>query len=165
MRDTEKIEPKPRKKSPERALSGLMFVCARAEKSSGDALRIMNNWGVDPAERTKILDKLVAEKFIDDARFAAAYVREKSRLSGWGEYRIHRQLALKGISQEIADEALRENELPEGRLEELLLRKIRTIKAKNDADLRAKLFRAAATLGHDFEHINKIINKILKENE
>ncbi len=67
-------------KSAEQALSSLMRLCARAEKSSGDVMRLMARWGVDSSQRDNILQRLLAEKFIDDRRFAAAYVREKINL-------------------------------------------------------------------------------------
>ncbi|MEG1612521.1 MAG: RecX family transcriptional regulator, partial [Alistipes sp.] len=42
------VKPKERRpKTPEQALTSLMRLCARAEKSSGDALRLMRTWGVE----------------------------------------------------------------------------------------------------------------------
>ena len=75
-----------RAKTPEQALSTLMRLCARAEKSTGDARRLMRNWGVADADAEKVLDRLLSDRFIDDTRYAEAFVREKLRLSGWGEY-------------------------------------------------------------------------------
>ena len=37
---------KRRDKSPEQALSALMRLCARAEKSESDARRLMRDWGL-----------------------------------------------------------------------------------------------------------------------
>lgn len=72
-----------RAKSAEEALAGLMRYAARAERSSGDALRLMRRWNVPEADRERILHQLCESGFIDDRRFAAAYVREKSSLAGW----------------------------------------------------------------------------------
>ena len=71
-----------RAKSAEEALAGLMRYAARAERSSGDALRLMRRWNVPEADRERILHRLCESGFIDDRRFAAAYVREKSSLAG-----------------------------------------------------------------------------------
>ena len=73
-----------RAKSAEEALAGLMRYAARAERSSGDALRLMRRWNVPEADRERILHRLCESGFIDDRRFAAAYVREKSSLAGYG---------------------------------------------------------------------------------
>ena len=43
-----------RAKSAEEALAGLMRYAARAERSSGDALRLMRRWNVPEADRERI---------------------------------------------------------------------------------------------------------------
>ncbi|MBO5984337.1 MAG: RecX family transcriptional regulator, partial [Rikenellaceae bacterium] len=53
-----------RTKSAEQALSSLMRLCARAERSSGDARRLMATWGVAEQDREKVLQRLKAERFI-----------------------------------------------------------------------------------------------------
>ena len=75
-------------KTPEQALAALMRLCARAEKSQEDARRLMRGWGLAERDAEGVLAKLVRDCFIDDARYAGAFVREKLRLSGWGEYKI-----------------------------------------------------------------------------
>lgn len=50
--------------------------------------------------------KLLADRFIDDNRYAEAFVRDKIRLSGWGARKIRTSLRLKGIAAAIIDEAL-----------------------------------------------------------
>ena len=73
--------PRERKtKSATEALQSLMRLCARGERSTGDAMRLMRTWGVPEGERQGVVDKLVAQRFIDNSRYAELYVREKSRL-------------------------------------------------------------------------------------
>jgi regulatory protein len=67
------LKPK-RTKTPEQALTALMRLAARSEKSSGDALRLMQNWGVEPAARQGVLQKLIEHKFIDDNRMTCMKV-------------------------------------------------------------------------------------------
>ena len=81
MQPAKKIK---RDKTPEQAYAALIRLCARSEKSSGDALRLMQRWGVDPSARQGVLQKLLTDRFIDDSRYAEAFVRDKIRLSGWG---------------------------------------------------------------------------------
>ena len=47
-----------------------MRYAARAERSSGDALRLMRRWGIGEVDRRQILEKLQRQHFIDDERFA-----------------------------------------------------------------------------------------------
>ena len=144
-----------------------MRLCARSEKSSGDALRLMQQWQVPQAERQGVLERLVKERFIDDGRYAEAYVREKSRLSGWGARKIAMQLRQKGVSQAIIDEALgqldSDVELP--RLVEKLRRKIRTTKYTSDYELRGKLMRYALSLGFDYDIAQRAVEDSLVEQD
>ena len=48
------------------------------------------------------------------------------------------------------------------RLTAALTRKLRTIKYKDNYDLRAKLMRYGAGLGHDFESVAECVDKLLK---
>ena len=164
------ITKKPRERKPksaQQALQSLMRLCARSEKSSGDALRLMQQWQVPQAERQGVLERLVKERFIDDGRYAEAYVREKSRLSGWGARKIAMQLRQKGVSQAIIDEALRQLdsnvELP--RLVEKLRRKIRTTKYTSDYELRGKLMRYALSLGFDYDIAQRAVEDSLVEQD
>ena len=107
VNDIADTTPRERKtKSAEQALQSLMRLCARAEKSSGDAMRLMRTWGVPEAQRQDVLNKLVELRFIDDKRYAEAYVREKSQLAGWGARKIAMQLRLKGVTKDIVDTTL-----------------------------------------------------------
>jgi regulatory protein len=154
-------------KTAEQALRSLMRLCARSEKSSGDALRLMQQWQVPHTERQGVLERLVKERFIDDGRYAEAYVREKSRLSGWGARKIAMQLRQKGVSQAIIDDALRQLdsnvELP--RLVDKLRRKIRTTKYTSDYELRGKLMRYALSLGFDYDIAQRAVEDSLEEQD
>ncbi len=162
------MEPKvKRTKTAEQALRSLMNLCARSEKCSGDALRLMRGWGVSDADAQKVLQRLVSERFIDDSRYAAAFVREKINLSGWGAYKITTALRRKGIEGATIAAVMSENgdvDMSE-RLMQLLERKVRTTKAKDSTDLRAKLFRYAAGQGYDFATIKGCVERIVKVDE
>ena len=97
---------KKRTKTPDEALASLMRLCARAEKSEGDARRLMRGWGLAERDAQQVLDRLLRDRFIDDNRYAEAFVREKLRLSGWGEYKIRTALQRKGVRKETIDAAL-----------------------------------------------------------
>lgn len=151
-------------KSAEQALNALMRLCSRAEKSSGDAMRLMYTWGVPQAERQGVLDKLIEMRFVDDMRYAEAYTREKSQIAGWGARKIAQHLYQKGISKDIVAKVLMLIEEDEARetLERRLLRKLPTIKAANDFDLRGKLLRYALGLGYDYDLVVEVIDSITK---
>ena len=83
-----KINAAPRTKTPEQALAALMRLCARAERSEEDARRLMTRWGVAPADREQVLERLRRDRFIDDARYAEAFARSRRSMpvrhaNGW----------------------------------------------------------------------------------
>ena len=158
--------PRERKtKSAAEALQSLMRLCARGERSTGDAMRLMRTWGVPEGERQAVVDRLVAQRFIDNSRYAELYVREKSRLSGWGARKIAMQLRTKGVEKEIIAEALAtiDSDEQSDRLAEKLRRKMRTTKAQSDYEMRGKLLRYALGLGYDYDDASTALDKIMAE--
>lgn len=155
-------QPKP--KSAAQALQSLMRLAARSEKSSGDALRLMKRWGVAEGERAGVLKKLVESRFIDDQRYAEAYVREKSRLSGWGARKIAMQLRTKGVAQDIIAKALSEidGDSQQQRLQDKLRRKLRTVKAETDFERRGKLFRYGLSQGFDYSDVSEAVEAVMR---
>lgn len=156
-----------RDKTPEQALASLMRLCAKAERSSGDALRLMRGWGVADADARRVLDRLVADRFIDDRRYAEAFVREKMNLSGWGRYKIGASLRAKGIPQALVAEAMAQTDGTDmdERLTEILLRRMRTLKAAAPFDARAKLMRYALSQGYDYETARDCVERCVPVEE
>ena len=153
-------------KSADEALQSLMRLCARAERSSGDALRLMRRWGVPDSDARRVLDRLERERFIDDRRYTELYVREKMRLSGWGAYKIKMSLRQKGISPQIIAEVAEPMFSPvdlKERLVELLTRKLPTIKAKSTYEARAKLIRFGVSRGFDMEMVVDCATQLISE--
>lgn len=160
------MEPKvKRTKTPEQALAQLMRLCARAEKSSGDALRLMKTWGVDPKAQAAVLGWLVEQRFIDDERYAAAFVREKVRLSGWGAYKIRAALARKGIARPTIEAALAviDPDMAAGRLAKRLESRMRTLRAATPYDLRGKLLRYGLSLGYDYDAVVDAVARLAED--
>ena len=160
------LKPKP-SKTPEQAFAALMRLAVRSEKSSGDALRLMQNWGVEPSARQGVLQRLIDNKFIDDRRYAEAFVRDKMRFSGWGAFKLRAALRNKGIANEIVDEvlcSLNRDDMSE-RLRDRLERKMRTTKYTSRYELKSKLMRYGASLGYDFESVAEVVDALISDIE
>ena len=162
----QKIKREQKAKTPEQALQSLMRMCARSERSSGDALRLMKRWGVANEAARKVLARLQAERFIDDSRYAEAFVRDKLNLSGWGAYKIKTALRAKGVSKDIIDEVvgpmIAETNMAE-RLEEIMRRRMRTLKYSSAYEAKTKLIRFAASRGYDIDEAIECASKIVEE--
>lgn len=157
----------PRTKTPEQALLSLMRTCARAERCSSDALRSMRRWGLSDEDARGVLAKLTKERFIDDGRYAEAYVREKMRFSGWGERKIRAALRAKAIAPNIVDHALLQLQPDDNRerLEEVLRKKALKTTARDAYDLKAKLVRFGMSRGFDLDDVLDLTEQILRERE
>ena len=153
----EKVTKPKREKTPEEALSTLMRLCARAERSQGDARRLLRGWGIREAEAERIVERLVRERFIDDTRYAEAFVREKLRLSGWGAYKIRTALQRKGIRRELIDAALAQAEGADmgERLAQMLARKARTMRAATPYELGENESHLCLRVAGDYDAVRE----------
>ena len=86
-----------------KVLSRLQMQCSKREYCSRDimqkALKAMEG---DAEAAGRILEELRKDRFVDDLRYAAAFAREKSRLTGWGPVKISFALAAKGIDRDLS---------------------------------------------------------------
>ena len=152
-------------KTPEQALRSLMNLCVKAERSEFDVRRLLERWGVAEGERQRIVDTLVRERFVDNRRYAEAYVREKVRFSGWGRYKIRAALRAKRIDEAIVEEALEQVDGASMRekLEHRLQMKMNRTKSRDAYDLRGKLVRYGAGLGFDTDTVLEVVERLMKE--
>jgi regulatory protein len=137
------------------------FICSRSEHCTSEIQEKLKLWGLSAEDAELVLAKLFEEKYLDDERFARAYVKDKFRFNHWGKQKIAFMLRSKNISSEIMELAFKEIE-DEGYSEELrklLTDKEKSIKAKDQYDKRNKLMRFA--MGRGFE--SGQIYAVLKE--
>ncbi len=135
--------------------------CAKREYCAGDIRRKALEkleWNREAAE--EVVASLVADKFVDDARYASAFAREKSSLQGWGPVKIRFQLRAKGISDSDISAALEEidAEKASARLEKLLANKWHSL--QDDPQGRLKLIKFALSRGYEYEEIESLIRQI-----
>lgn len=127
------------------------LLCSRSEKCTSEIQEKLKLFGLSVEESEPVIKKLVDEKYINDERFARAFVKDKFRFNHWGKQKIEYMLRAKKIDQEILELAFEEIE-DEGYADELLkllTDKAKTIKAKDLYDKRNKLMRFA--MGRGFE--------------
>lgn len=141
-------------------------LCSRREYCSSDILKkVSDALDGDRDAASKVLDVLVADKYVDDLRYATAYARDKATISGWGVTKIRYMLSGKGIERELISKAL--EEIDEGkaevRLGKLLENKWRTL--KDDPHANLKLLRFALGRGYGYEESKSAVEKVISLNE
>ena len=91
----------------ERLLSCFMRSCSRREYCTSDIKRRLSAAG-DSVHAERLISALKKDGFVDDARYARSYCRDKALLSGWGAAKIRYNLVSKGIAGDVIEEALSE---------------------------------------------------------
>ena len=104
--------------------------------------------------------KLVKERYVDDERYAQAFVKDKIRYNKWGRRKVEQALWQKRIDEEIRNSVLNDVDDEEylSVLSPLLKQKRKTIKAKNDYELNQKLVRFALGRGFTFDIIRQCLD-------
>ena len=107
-----------------------------------------------------MVDSLVADRYVDDARYAEAYAREKASIQGWGPIKIRFQLRGKGIPEDIITGALAEvePEKADDRLQRLLAAKARSL--QGDPQFRLKLLKFGLSRGYPYEAVEAAVNNL-----
>ena len=85
----------------QQALSRLMALCARSEHSSGEMLQKMRLWGLDEEAQARVMERLTADRYVDDERFTRAFVNDKIRYNQWGRRKIEQALWAKGVDRSV----------------------------------------------------------------
>ena len=55
----------------QQAYQKLTDLCARSEHCQQEMIEKMRQWGVSKEEQAEVMDRLIAERYVDDERFAA----------------------------------------------------------------------------------------------
>lgn len=130
-------------------LKKLLHYCQYQDRCMQEVRTKLTTFDIPSSDKEKIMQVLVNEGFIDDKRYASTFVRSKIHLKKWGVNKIRMALKMKGISDEIIQNALSEID-PENYREEL----IKVLKAKkiNETDpykRKAKLAQYAMQKGYE----------------
>ena len=135
----------------DQVLDKMAKFCAYQERCVKDVRDKLKTFDIPEEEKTKILDYLLDNRFVNDERYAKAFVRGKVNQSGWGINKIRFHLMQKGIGKELIDEALgqTDEEVYRQRLIDILKTKSKTIKAESDFEKKRKL--AAYAIQKGFE--------------
>ncbi|MCR5646549.1 MAG: RecX family transcriptional regulator [Bacteroidales bacterium] len=147
--------------TPEQVLDKTAKYCAYQERCVKDVSEKLKTFEISEKDRKEILNYLIDNRFVDDKRFAYAFVRGKINQSGWGLNKIRFHLMQKDIDKTIIDEALQafDEEVYRQRLVEILQTKAKSVKAANDFEKNRKL--AAFAMQKGFEA--GLVWEVLKE--
>ena len=138
----------------------LAALCAQAEHCQQEMRDKMRRWELDETAQNRIVARLVKERYIDDERYARAFVKDKIRYNKWGRRKVQQALWLKHIDSDIQQRVLDEIDEKEylDVLRPLLKQKQKSIRAASDYELRQKLVRFALGRGFGFDIIRQCLD-------
>lgn len=146
--------------TPQEALVRLEELCARTEYSERELRNKLYSWRINLPDAYMIIESLRQRRFVDDSRFARAFVRDKYRFNRWGRVKLRVELKSRGISDGDIAEAMEEidEETYLSALRGFLESRRKVIKATGAFELRQKLIRVAAARGYEIEYITKVLD-------
>lgn len=142
------------------ALNKAAAYCTLCERCISEVKAKLDAWGIGYASQTKILERLIDEKFIDERRYCSAFVNDKLRFNHWGRIKIRAKLIEKRLPRELITETL-EN-IDEDEYNNILLTLIKN-KSREAGNIeehkkREKVLRFAASRGFEPSLIMKQMN-------
>ena len=134
--------------------------CSVSEQCLSDIEAKLSRYDLTEEEHTRILRHLVEEKYVDDRRYAEAYVKDKYRFNKWGRIKIAQGLRLKGIDNETIKSAMETIDEEEylSILRDLIKAKRKSTRGTSEYEINGKLTRFATGRGFEYAAIQRCIN-------
>ena len=138
----------------------LASLCAQAEHCQQEMRDKMRRWELNETVQNKVIARLVKERYIDDERYARAFVKDKIHYNKWGRRKVQQALWQKRIDSDIQQRVLDEIDEKEylDILRPLLKQKRKSIKAASDYEQNQKLVRFALGRGFGFDIIRQCLD-------
>lgn len=149
-----------KQKTEQEAYLSLAALCAQAEHCQWEMLEKMRRWELSDEAQTRVMERLMKERYVDDERYARAFVKDKVRYNKWGRRKVEQALWQKHIGDSVRQQVLDEVDDDEyiSILRPLLQQKRRSTKAASDYELNQKLIRFAVSRGFTMDIIKQCIN-------
>lgn len=150
--------------TPAQAMNRAAALCARSEQAPGDIREKLVKWGLNSHDADAILHKLTEQGFLNEERFARAFVKDRFAFNGWGRIKIAHQLRQKGIPAEVISDAMSviDEEEYRQRLTELLRAKWRSVNDRAPRAAWAAMMRFAASRGFEATLSGECVKTVTK---
>ncbi len=138
--------------STDEALVKLQKYCAFQERCHKEVRSKLLNLNIFGDDLESIISTLIESGFLNEMRYATAFVRGKFKIKKWGKFKITRELKKNQISEYCIKKAL-ESEIPYedylATLEDILKKKNKTLREKNSFKRTQKLAKFAESKGFE----------------
>ncbi len=139
-------------------------LCSRSEQCAADIREKLRKLELPSHTVNEIIEQLIAQRFIDDARFARAFANDKIRFSGWGRLKIRAALVEKKVDRDIIEAAIDNIDFQEY-ID--VMRRVGSAKAKSLnlalRDDQARLYRFLLSRGFESKLSMQLIEALRRE--
>lgn len=148
-------------KEPKSLLAQLMHYCAYQERCHTEVRYKLVELGARGDELEHIMSELIAENFLNEERYACAFVRGKFYHKQWGKIKIIHALKQKEISTYCINKGLKEISSEDyfETVTQLVIKKFKDLQEFDNVwEIKQKTFRYLVQRGFEFEIIQEIVN-------
>ena len=134
--------------------------CSGAEHCCSEVRAMLERHKVEADEISLILKYLIKEGYVDEGRYADAFVHDKVRFAKWGRVKISQALWQKRIPADVADAALSRIDEDEymAALKEVVASRYRQTKGATEYERKMKTMKSVCSRGYEPALVRKVMN-------
>ena len=139
--------------------------CDRQERCHSEVRTKLYKEGVYTDQIDVFIAELISQNYLNETRFAQAFVSGKFRIKKWGRIKILQQLKLKGVSAYCIKEGLKEVNEKEylSTIATLIEKKLRDYRSeKNTYVLKSKVAKYIMSRGFEGDLVWSMLNEQVK---
>ncbi|MEO9965373.1 MAG: regulatory protein RecX [Reichenbachiella sp.] len=154
---------KPKRHTPEEAKLKAANFCAYQERSQKEVRNKLYNLGLYPDEVEDVLADLITDNYINEERFAKAYVGGKFRVKKWGRKKILLGLGPYDLSAYCIKKGLAEIDEDDYlmTLEEIVIKKSESLHESDNFKKRNKVATHAIYKGFESDLVWEVVKRLV----
>lgn len=148
--------------SKEDALYHMQKICSVEDRCSSEIRTRLIEHGVYGEELEQVLAELIVDNFLNEERYAKAYVSGKFKIKKWGKIKIRQGLKFRKISDYSIKKGMTEIDYDDylSTITNLLQKKNANLRAKDKWDRLKKLTSYAQQKGYEYDIIKEAMGEI-----
>lgn len=134
--------------------------CSGAEHCCLEVKAMLERHGVEKPDIESIIKHLVKEGYVDESRYADAFVHDKVRFAKWGRAKIAQALWQKRIPGDVADRALASIDEDEymTALKDVVKSRYRLAKGATEYERKIKTMKTVCGRGYEPALVRKVLD-------
>ena len=139
--------------------------CAYQERCQKEVRDKLYEYGLPSYEVENLVTAMILEGFVNEERFAKAFVRGKFRMKKWGRVRIVRELKFRVDSDNLVRTALKEIDEQEywDTLVYLAEKKVGEMKENDNFKRKMKLYQFLVYKGYESDLVQQVIDDLMEQ--